>query len=143
VLTVEQAACAIADGIEHLHAELGKARAELDEVARLHAAGVRIQASQAKRLAQLKRVARAAIEVDRNADFSPEGRNDYAVDAIVFLRLNSALRAAGFLEDQEPCQHQWATKRQGGDPAEAGSYERVTFCDKCGMEYDGEEAVYL
>lgn len=30
--------------------------------------------------------------------------------------------------------HQWKTQRQGGDPAEATSYERVTSCERCGVE---------
>lgn len=30
--------------------------------------------------------------------------------------------------------HQWKTQRQGGHPADATSYERVCFCEVCGLE---------
>ena len=32
--------------------------------------------------------------------------------------------------------HAWKTQRRGGDPAEEGSYERVTYCQACGIELD-------
>ncbi len=32
------------------------------------------------------------------------------------------------------CEHEWETKPMGGDPAEASSTERVTYCKKCGSE---------
>lgn len=45
--------------------------------------------------------------------------------------------AACSFTDGEPCppdEHRWVTKRQGGSPDVAESYERVTFCEVCGME---------
>jgi len=30
--------------------------------------------------------------------------------------------------------HKWVGRRQGGDPADAGSYEWVRYCSVCGME---------
>lgn len=39
----------------------------------------------------------------------------------------------------EPCEtHEWVTERMGGDPAEASSNERVTYCKACGVEPDDE-----
>jgi hypothetical protein len=35
------------------------------------------------------------------------------------------------------CQHQWTGQRRGGDPADAGSYEWVSYCALCGMEEPG------
>lgn len=37
--------------------------------------------------------------------------------------------------------HLWITKRAGGDPAEATSYEWITYCDRCGIEYSEENAM--
>jgi hypothetical protein len=30
--------------------------------------------------------------------------------------------------------HKWVGQRRGGDPADAGSYEWVRYCEICGME---------
>ena len=38
----------------------------------------------------------------------------------------------------QACDHKWVTRRAGGNPADAESYERVTFCDKCGIEQEVE-----
>lgn len=44
-----------------------------------------------------------------------------------------------WLDGPEPCEkHQWVTKPLGGDPTEASSAERVTYCDVCGVEADDE-----
>lgn len=32
------------------------------------------------------------------------------------------------------CDHQWRTRRMGGDPTSADSNELVTVCEKCGLE---------
>lgn len=39
----------------------------------------------------------------------------------------------------DPTKHEWKSQRQGGNPANAESYEWVTFCTKCGIEYPGKE----
>lgn len=36
----------------------------------------------------------------------------------------------------QPGEHAWRTMRQGGDPAELGSYEHITYCVECGCEYE-------
>lgn len=36
--------------------------------------------------------------------------------------------------------HDWVTQRQGGNPANIESYEWVTYCSLCGMEYPGDDA---
>lgn len=42
------------------------------------------------------------------------------------------------------CEHVWTTQRQGGDPTNADSEERVTFCKNCGVEkmVDSEQGNY-
>lgn len=34
--------------------------------------------------------------------------------------------------------HEWKGQQQGGDPADAGSYEWVCYCDNCGIEMDDD-----
>lgn len=36
--------------------------------------------------------------------------------------------------DAAPREHKWTGVQRGGDPAEAGSYEWVRYCQVCGME---------
>ena len=46
---------------------------------------------------------------------------------------------ASWMNDPEPCEkHVWVSQRMGGDPTEAGSAERVTYCEVCGIEPDDE-----
>ncbi len=57
------------------------------------------------------------------------------------VRLRECKRAAAE-NDDAPClpdQHQWVRRRAGGDPAEAGSYEVVTYCQVCGAEKEEDD----
>lgn len=38
----------------------------------------------------------------------------------------------------DTCQHEWESRRMGGDPANECSYERVTVCKHCGEEKQEE-----
>jgi hypothetical protein len=38
------------------------------------------------------------------------------------------------IEAQKTCEHEWTGQRLGGAPDDAGSYEWVGFCKKCGVE---------
>lgn len=44
-----------------------------------------------------------------------------------------------FKPEQQGKAHKWTTRRQGGSPSDAGSYERVRYCEVCGMEDPGED----
>jgi hypothetical protein len=47
---------------------------------------------------------------------------------------NTLAFIGGYIKPEPPCAHQWKTQAAGGNPADVESYERVTFCVKCGEE---------
>ncbi len=42
------------------------------------------------------------------------------------------------MEEQTNCEHKYIGRQVGGDPTEASSYEWVEYCEKCGLENNGD-----
>lgn len=60
----------------------------------------------------------------------------YGAKAVV-----AALGVMDVAESLGVCPHKWVTRRMGGSPSDAGSDERVTYCELCGSEPPFEDSL--